>query len=321
MNQTGKVILMMTIQENISLHDKNWFGTGGPARYYCAPQTAQEFVQALAFAQQQQLSLFLLGLGANMLISDAGFAGLVIHPQLKNITHRIEHGQALVTAGAGVTIQELVTYCLDHNVIGFEDFSGIPGTVGGSVFINIHYFKHAFSDFILEAQVIDHTTGTVTTVDKSWFNFGYDHSRLHDHTHYVVQTTFRLNVGSELEAAYARGRSDEIIRHRLAKYPRKGTCGCFFRNFHDNEVTLTSNGKKMTYASYYFDKLGIKGELCHGGACVSYQHANFIVNNGTATSQDIITVARTMQQLVKDRYGIMPQPECQLIGFKDYPLL
>lgn len=320
-SKSVRLVLMMTIQENVSLHDKNWFGTGGLARYYCAPETAQDFAHALAYAQQQHVPIFLLGLGANILISDDGFQGLVIRPQLKKIIHHVEHGQALVTAGAGVTIHELITYCLDHNLIGLEDFSGIPGTVGGSVFINIHYFKHLFSDFILEAQIIEQATGTITTVDRSWFNFGYDHSRLHDQTHYVVQATFRLNIGSEAEAAYARGRSDEIIRHRLSRYPIKGTCGCFFRNFNDNEVTLMSNGKKMTYSSYYFDKLGIKGELCHGGACVSYQHANMIVNNGTATSNDVITVARTMQQLVKDRYGITPQPECQLIGFKDYPLL
>jgi len=311
----------MNIQKQVSLSDKNWFGTGGAAQYYCEPTTAQEFKKALAFAQENNFEQFVLGLGANILISDDGFDGLVIRPQLKEITHEQQNDNAHVTAGAGVTIQELINYCLEHNIIGLEEFSGIPGTVGGSLFINIHYFQYLLGTFVLSADVIDKSTGAINTVDQAWLHFGYEQSQLNTKTHYVVQATFKLKSVNDLETAYARGRSQEIIRHRMARYPYKGTCGCFFRNFHDNEVTLTSNGKKMTYSSYYFDKLGIKGELAHGDAQVSYQHANMIVNTGSATSGDIIAVAHTMQELVYDRFGIMPQPECQLIGFKKYPLL
>jgi UDP-N-acetylmuramate dehydrogenase len=77
----------------------------------------------------------------------------------------------------------------------------------------------------------------------------------------------------------------------------------------------------MIFVAYYLDKLGIKGQLNMGGAIVSYQHANMIVNQGTATSSDIINLARTMQEMVHKGYGIIPQPECRLIGFKEYPLL
>jgi len=311
----------MDIQKQVSLSDKNWFGTGGTAKYYCEPTTAQEFKEALAFAHENNQEIFVLGLGANILISDDGFDGLVIRPHLKNITHTQTGDITNISAGAGVTIQDLINYCLDHNSSGLEEFSGIPGTVGGSLFINIHYFQFLLGNFVTTVDIIDKKTGEISTVDRTWLNFGYDSSRLHDNTHYVVQATFKLKQASALETAHARGRSQEIIRHRLSRYPAKGTCGCFFRNFHDNEVTLTSNGKKMTYSSYYFDKLGIKGELAHGGAQVSYQHANMIVNTGAATSSDIIAVARTMQEMVRDRFGITPQPECQLVGFKKYPLL
>ena len=82
-----------------------------------------------------------------------------------------------------------------------------------------------------------------------------------------------------------------------------------------------SNNKKMIFIGYYLDTLGVKGHLRHGNAIVSYQHANMIVNQGNATSYDIIQVARTMQTLVFEKFGIMPQPECRLIGFQEYPLL
>jgi UDP-N-acetylmuramate dehydrogenase len=311
----------MEIQKQVPLADKNWFGTGGAARYYCEPTSAHEFTQALTFAQEHNLERFILGLGANILISDNGFDGIVIRPQLKKIFYSFDNNIAYVTAGAGVTIQELIQDCFDHTVIGLEEFSGIPGSVGGSLFINIHYFQYFIGDFITSADIIEKKTGVVSTVDRTWFNFSYDNSRLHENTHYVVQVTFKLKHVSAMETAYSRGRSQEIIRHRLSRYPEKGTCGCFFRNFHDNEVTLVSNGKKMTYASYYFDKMGIKGELAHGAAQVSYKHANMIVNTGNASSEDILTVARTMQQMAQQHFGLMPQPECQLIGFNHYPLL
>ena len=307
----------LDILTQVPLHDKNWFATGGAARYFAEPKTANEFQEALTFATAEQLELFVLGSGANILISDDGFNGLVIHPQL-NSSYTANNQ---VTAGAGVTMHDLIDYCLEHNWIGLEEFSGIPGTVGGSVYINLHYFDFLLEQFIVKAQVINKTNGQLLTVSRDWFQFGYNHSRLHTEPYLLVETTLQLKQATDLEVAYARGRRDEIIRHRNARYPTQRTCGSFFRNFFDHEVTLEDNGKKMIYVAYYLDKLGIKGQLQIGGAKVSYQHANMIVNQGDATSADIIALARTIQQQMHDTYGIMPQPECQLVGFAHYPLL
>lgn len=310
------------IQENISLKDKNWFETGGPARFFAEPRTEPELKEAVLFAQKEHLPLCLLGCGANILISDEGFPGLVIHPQLRDVSIATKPGSidALVTAGAGVTIDELIVFCLEHQLVGLEELSGIPGTVGGSIYINIHYFQFFLSQFLISARVMDLKTGETQVVDLTWFAFGYDFSTLHKGTHVLVDATFKLRMVTELEAAYAKGRSTEIIRHRRQRYPYKGTCGSFFRNFHEDEVTIESNGRKMIFVAYYLDKLGIKGELSVGGAQVSYQHANMIVNTGNATSADIVSLARQMQEKVRDAFGILPQPECQFIGFKEYPL-
>lgn len=310
------------IQEQISLADKNWFRTGGKARFYAEPTTAQEFKYALDFAQLHNLEIFVLGEGANILISDDGFDGLVIRPALHNISiDNHSETEAVVTAGAGVSFPELINWCLDHGASGLEEFSGIPGTVGGSVFINIHYFEFLLSNFLLCATVIEKDTGKIEIVDNAWFKFGYNTSTLHDGDHYLISATFKLKKLSALDAAYAKGRSTEIIRHRVKRYPYARTCGSFFRNFHDHEVTITSAGKKLIFVAYYLDKLGVKGHLSVGDAIVSYQHANMIVNKGNATSHEIIELVRIMQQLVFDNFGILPQPECRLIGFNKYPLL
>lgn len=311
----------MNIQKNIYLADKNWFGTGGPAQFYCEPTKPQEFVHALQFAHKNNMPVTILGLGANILISDDGITGLVIKPQIKAVTHQLYDNHVFVTAGAGVMIHDLITYCLEHGALGLEEFSGIPGTVGGSVFINIHYFQFLLSDFVYKATIIDSHTGELLVVDRTWFNFTYDYSKLHERNYYLVDATFKLTSADALQSAYAQGRSAEITRQRHMRYPYKGTCGCFFKNFLEQEIPFTINDKKIIYISYYLDKVGVKGELCYAGAHVSHQHANMIVNTGTATSGDIIHVARTMQQLVKERYGLLPQPECQLLGFNQYPLL
>jgi UDP-N-acetylmuramate dehydrogenase len=321
-NLLNPLTISSLIQTNVSLHDKNWFKTGGAAQFYSEPTTSHQFQQSLLFAHNNQLPITLIGEGANILINDAGVEGLVIRPKLHAITsYEFDDQHCLVEVGAGVSFAQLITWCLDHQLIGLEEFSGIPGTVGGSVFINIHYFEFLLSQFLVEAQVIDRYSGHNEIVDPSWFAFSYDYSTLHQQTHYLTSATFKLKKASAIETAYARGRHDEIIRHRLKRYPQTGTCGSFFRNFHEHELLQESNKQKFIFVAYYLDKLGVKGELAVGNAIVSHQHANMIVNRGNATSDDIVMLARIMQELVYKNFNILPQSECQFIGFKNYPLL
>jgi len=308
------------IEPSVSLADKNWFKTGGFAEYFAEPRTAEEFQILLHTAKTQALAVTLIGEGANMLVSDEGIKGLVVRPHLKTITlTEFDNEHTLVTAGSGVSFGELIAWCLERGLSGLEEFSGIPGSVGGAVFINIHYFEFLLGHYIVGGQVIEKETGKLLTVDHHWFQFGYNTTRLHDGNHYLISATFKLKKVDEKTAAYAQGRSQEMIRHRAKRYPTSHTCGSFFRNFTEQEVAHTS--KQLRFVAYYLDKLGLKGELSVGGAQISHQHANMIVNRGTATTNDIISLARTMQKLVYEEFGIVPQPECRLMGFTQYPLL
>lgn len=320
--QSSPIITDTLIKEQVSLADKNWFETGGAARYFAQPQSAQELAQAIRFANDHNLDWYMLGSGANVLISDEGFDGLVINPKITSVSHEHTGNKLLeLKVGAGMSLDALISYCLRNNVLGLEEFSGIPGTVGGAVFINLHYFNFLLSQFLVRATVIEKKTGALMQVDNAWFNFGYNSSRLHERNHILVDATFALTRGTDEAAAYAKGRHDEIVRHRSHRYPTKGTCGSFFRNFYEDEVSLVSEGKKVIWVAYYLDKIGVKGALSVGDAQVSHQHANMIVNRGSATTADIIAVARQMQKQVLDAFGVIPQPECQLVGFKEYPLM
>lgn len=306
--------------ENISLADKVWFCTGGKARFFVEPKTADEFAAAVKFATEKELAIHMLGLGANTLVSDTGFDGLVIRPALKTISQQKNGADVFVTAGAGVTIEELINWGFEHNVVGLEEFSGIPGTIGGSVFINIHYFDCDLSHMVYAAKLMHRKTGELIDVDREWFDFKYDYSRLHDEPYVVVEATLKLKVATDIDVAFARGRSVEIIRHRAHRYPTVRTCGSFFQNFSALTPGLIElNGKKITAVAYYLDQLGLKGAV-KGKASVSTKHANMIVTAPGATSQDVIDVAQHMQQKMRDVYGLTPQPECQFVGFSEYPL-
>ncbi|MBY0353783.1 UDP-N-acetylmuramate dehydrogenase [Candidatus Babeliales bacterium] len=309
----------MKIMHNVPLNDKNWFQTGGPAQYFAQPTTAGEFTQALAFASQEQLRVTLLGQGANVLISDQGITGLVIQPRINHLI--IDREQGLVTAGAGLGMQEVIDAALDQGLHGLEDFSGIPGSIGGCVYINIHYFEYLLSDFLVRAHVINRTTGALEVVDKTWFGFGYNESALQRGDYYLVEATFKLSPVSFEQAWYHKGRRDEIVRHRAKRYPLARTCGSFFRNFRDDEPLPLIAGKRVPFVAYYLDKIGVKGALQVGGAVVSYQHANMLVTHEGASSNDVIMLARTMQMRVFESFGVLIEPECQFLGFSDYPLL
>ncbi len=308
----------LVIQENVPLADKNYFRTGGNAKFYCTPTTADQFAQALQYAADNKLEIFVLGGGANILISDQGFNGLVIHPALTDIAvHDLDDINVLVKSGAGTSIDNLIQYCLQHNIVGLEEFSGIPGNIGGAVYINLHYYEFLLEQFLVSATLINKKNGNIITVDTAWFNFGYDQSKLQEKEYFVIDATFKLRKTDIITAAHAKGRSQEIIRHRRKRYPYENTCGSFFRNFHPEEVAQTS--KKLIYVAYYLDQLGVKGELSVGGAIVSHQHANMIVNRNNGTSADILDLTLMMQGMVYETYGIKPQPECQLVGFDTNP--
>jgi UDP-N-acetylmuramate dehydrogenase len=311
------------ICESVSLSDKNWFGTGGSAEFFAEPKTIDQMRAAFLWAQTNNKLVTVIGKGANLLIADSGIKGLVIRPSLVDIFVQEEsESTVLVTVGAGYDMAELIEWCFAHGFIGLHEFSGIPSSIGGAVYINLHFFQFLIDQSIVSATVMD-LHGNLFYVDRNWFCFAYDYSKLHEKNYYLVNVTFRLQKADQLTVAYQRGRADEIKRYRAHRYPTKNTCGSFFRNFFPSEVSLEIGGKKAIWAAYYLDQVGVKGSVSFGGAMVSHQHANMIVTDPSKnpTSQDIIDCAREGQRRVFEKYGILLKPECQLLGFQQNPVM
>ncbi|PCI74165.1 UDP-N-acetylenolpyruvoylglucosamine reductase [Candidatus Dependentiae bacterium] len=305
------------IQEQVSLAHKNWFGTGGKAEYFLAAKNRTEIKQALAWAKKHTISITILGYGANILISDDGIQGLVVTIDLQSINHQ----NNILTVDAGVSVDETINYALDHNLGGLEFFTSIPGSMGGATCMNIHYFNALLSDYIQTIEIIDLTSMETIKVDKSWSAFGYNQSKFLSKKYLIIAVTLKLEKLTDLQIAYARGRSDEIRRQRSRRYPPSRTCGSFFQNFSADEYKHAHGATQVPYVAFYLESVGVKGQLSSGKASVFHLHANMITTKKMATSEDICKLAHMMQEKVYKKFGLWPKPECQLLGFKQNMLI
>lgn len=315
--------MQMDIRENISLREYTWFKTGGAARWFCTPSCPDDYVEAVQFAHAHDAPLCVLGEGANVLVNEDGVDALVIHPINTDISVEPceDDTRCLrVHAGAGAKVQDVIDAALDAGATGLEVFSGIPGTIGGAVFINIHYFDAFLADFFTRAHVCTFADGRIHSFPKDWFDFGYDLSTLHQGNDILIDAEFTLSRANDEEIAYARGRRDEIIRHRERRYPTERTCGSFFQNFTNENNLHQCEGREIRSVAWYLDRLGVKGTLRENGAHVSVRHANMIVTDDSATSRDVVRLARKLQKMMMDEFGLMPHAECQFIGFNEHPL-
>jgi UDP-N-acetylmuramate dehydrogenase len=299
----------MNFQENVPLKQYTSFKIGGPALFFCEPKNDEEIIESLSFAEDNNLPSFILGLGANILVSDDGFQGLVIRQRNAKISIKGN----VVTAESGVTVEELINTTIAENLIGTEDFSGIPSTVGGALYINLHYFDAFIANFVREAIILNKDELKTELVDQSWFNFGYDNSKLKkDRNYMLLKACFELNKVDDYQKHEAIGKSKEIIRTRHYKYPSDPSVGSIFQNLTSDEQKLFNLPTRSV--AYLIDVCGLKGTRV-GDALLSHRHSNMIVNVGDAKAQHVIELAQIINEKVKERFGADLRFEVQMVGF------
>ncbi|MGB9596441.1 MAG: UDP-N-acetylmuramate dehydrogenase, partial [Candidatus Poribacteria bacterium] len=249
-------------------------------------------------------------LGANVLFSDDGFDGLVIHQ--KNESIKIKDN--IVIAESGVTVENLINVALENNLLGIEDFSGIPSTIGGALYINLHYYDSFIADVVRSASILNKNTLEIESVDQNWFNFSYDSSRLKtDKGYMLIDAIFELKKVDDYSKYSALGKSKEIIRTRKYKYPSEPSVGSIFQNLTTEEQKRHNLPTRSV--AYLIDVCGLKGARV-GDALLSHRHSNMIVNVGDAKAKDIIELAEIIKEKVKERFGIDLRFEVQLVGFR-----
>ncbi len=282
------------LQQNIPLAPYTNFKIGGPARYFFVMTRTEDLPPLLQLAWEEKVSVLILGGGANMLISDKGYDGLVILNNSHNIT--IEGNKVLVDGG--VKLMTIIQKTLEHNLVGFEYMVGIPGTIGASIRGNAGIPGWEMKDYLVSATLVS-LQGEVKEVTKDYFQFAYRTSILKQTKEIVLNATLFLQSG---DSAAAKQRMKEIHENRIKKQPQGKSCGSFFKN-----------PSKEQPAGLLIDQCGLKG-LQIGGAKVSDLHGNFLMNVGNATFQDFMALDEHIKKAVMEKFGIELQEEVQIIN-------
>jgi len=300
--RTMKEMEINDIQKNILLSPYTTYKIGGPADYFLITKTKDELVNAIINARKNGIPYFVLGIGANILFGDKGFRGLVIKNEARNINVLDQH----VTADSGTTIEELINITLEKNLSGFEHFAGIPSTVGGALWQNLHFLspdrkETIFIESIIESSEILDDRNVLRKVPKEFFEFGYDTSILHYKNILVTEVTFKLEKGAKENI---QKQINENIKWRNEKQPQLKefpSCGSVFKKI------------EGVGAGRLIEQVGLKGYKI-GGAQISEKHANYIVNTGNATALDVRGIISLVQEKVKNETGYNLNTEIGFIG-------
>ncbi|MDJ0765636.1 MAG: UDP-N-acetylmuramate dehydrogenase [Myxococcota bacterium] len=292
------------IREGVLLSDYASFGIGGPAAGFVSVSDISLFARLLPGANALGVPTLIIGGGTNLLVSDAGYDGLVIHIDINDF--QVDRELGIAKAGAGVPTALFVDRVIEAGMAGLEFAAGLPGTIGGAIAGNAGCFGHTLSDFLERVAILE-PDGTVREVDVDWFDFDYRRSRVLDGEAVIVSATFNLQQGDRIAL---RAIAQQHLAIRSAKHPPKGakTAGSYFKN-----LPPQAPGEPRRAAGALLDQAGVHG-LRVGDAAVFERHANIIVNRGRATARDVLSLAAQMANQVRERFGVALEPEVRFIG-------
>jgi UDP-N-acetylmuramate dehydrogenase len=302
---TTAMLSLPNLKQNEPLASYTTYKIGGPADYFVSVKTKEELAEAIRSAKAESLPYFILGCGANILVRDKGIRGLVIHNEAKNVTFEANYK---LIAESGAIVADLIEETRDRGWSGLEHFVGIPSTVGGAMWQNLHFLDPERTDTLYIASLVDSAeildqNQSITIVKSDFFQFGYDDSVLHRKPVVVLSVSFSL---SPKDPTLIQKQMDENMRWRREKQPQLDeypSCGSVFKKI------------EGVGAGRLIDRAGLKGTRI-GNAMISEKHANYIVNLGAATAADVIDLIKLAQIEVKRKFGYELEPEISIIGEK-----
>lgn len=310
----------LLFDESLSSH--TYFKLGGPADLFFVAGSTEELTLAVSSAVAAKVPYFVLGSGSNLLVSDQGFRGLIIKNKssnllLKGFTGSANQGkldlkEVVVQADSGVPANQLIRYTLNEGLQGLEIFLGLPGTVGGAVYNNSHHLGKLIGDKVVEVVVLN-KEGDPHIYTGQNMKFAYDYSILHKTGEVVLTVSFQLKRGDKDKLWSI---ANDAVKRRAQTQPLGlPSSGCIFRNIHLSDAMRLGTPGHTTSAGYLIDKAGLKGKKV-GGASVSDVHANFIVNDGSATTKDVLVLIEEIKLAVKTKFGVSLELEVFFIGEK-----
>ncbi len=314
----------MDIREKVLLKKYSTYNIGGETEFFCLLEKQKDIVDAVDFSKRNKLDIFFLGGGSNILFSDSMFNGLVAKINNDEIEILKETDKNIkIKCGAGVLLSKLSAFCVQHGLGGFEWSTGIPGTIGGAIRGNAGAFKGEMKEHVLKVWVIDMKDQDlgIQELDKEECSFDYRYSIFKENENLLVWEVEMQFEKSDI--AGIKSKMKEIVQKRkgsqplMEKYP---SAGCVFKNptvsdkviksFESDQETESRDGKVP--AGWLIDRCDLKGEQI-GGAMVSREQANFIVNTGEATSEDVIILMSLVKMKVRNQFKVQLEEEVKIL--------
>ncbi|WP_068621350.1 UDP-N-acetylmuramate dehydrogenase [Trichococcus ilyis] len=283
------------VKENENLSYYTYTKTGGPADVLVFPKSKAEVAAIIAWVNEKQLPLTVLGNSSNVIIKDGGIRGIVMI--LTEMDHMEVKRQRLVVQ-SGARLIDASRMALAEHLSGLEFACGIPGSVGGAVYMNAGAYDGEVEE-VIESVVVITREGEIKTYEKAELEFSYRHSKLQETNEIVLEVVFRLEKGKH-DAIKAR--MDELTALRESKQPLEyPSCGSVFKR------------PPGYFTGKLIQEAGLQG-LTWGGAQVSMKHAGFIVNINKATATDYIELIAHIKKVILERYGVQLETEVRIIG-------
>lgn len=276
------------------------FKIGGPADAFIKVDNIEELKETLDLSKKNQIPLTIIGNGSNLLVTDKGIRGITAKLNLKDIEIKNENNKQIIKVEAGVPVGLLAQKLLKEEITGFEELSGIPGTIGGAVIMNAGAHGKELKDILKKVTAMDYN-GNIHEFTNEECQFSYRNSRFQKEKYIILQATLELEKGNSTEI---KEKMDEYMQFRKEKQPIE----------YPNAGSTFKRGEDFVTAKL-IDEAGLKGYKV-GGAQVSEKHAGFIVNVDNATAKDVIELTDYIKEKIEEKFGKKINLEIQIIGEK-----
>lgn len=288
--------LECSAEREVSMKNYTSFKVGGPVELFLSPEDAGQTAKLVRFCEKEEIPVFVLGKGSNLLVSDRGIKGAVIYTGKQCGISLVDENT--VRAQSGASLAQLCTFALENSLSGLEFAYGIPGTVGGAVFMNAGAYGGEMKDVLLNSEYVS-TDGTSGELDNEAMELSYRHSAYENSNLVITAASVRLAPADRNEI---KSTMNDILARRKEKQPLEyPSAGSTFKRPEGN------------FAGALIEQCGLKG-VSVGGAQVSEKHAGFIINRGGATAADILSLIKHVQARVKAQTGVSLETEIRLIG-------
>lgn len=292
-----KIIVKERVFKNVKMGKYTSFRTGGSSEILLIIEQIDELKQILSLLTKENVPHILLGNGSNILVKDGGYRGVII--KLGDKFNEIEVNGKNITAYAGARISTVAKEAMENSLTGMEFASGIPGSVGGGVYMNAGAYGGEIQDIIQSVKAISKDGSKEYELSQEEMKFNYRHSIFHENGDIIISAVFKLEKG---DRNFISSEMKQLMSRRNEKQPvNLPSAGSFFKR------------PEGYFAGKLIQDSGLKG-LSVGGAQVSPLHAGFIVNNGEATATDILDLMRLVQNTVFDKFGVKLEPEVRILG-------